>query len=81
MQQQVMITREDLDRLRRFIDMQAKSLFIQVEELRERIDAMEPLRPVPKGRKETLDKIVENLANKVNFLEDKLRNARKHNES
>lgn len=76
---QVMITKEDLDRLRRFVDMQAKSLFIQVEQLRERIDAMEPLRPLPKGRKETLDKVVENLANKVNFLEAQLRNATKRN--
>jgi len=80
MQSNNIATKEDLDRLRRFIDMQSKSLFIQVEELRERINKLEPNRPIPQGRKEAIDKIVENLANKVLFLEKKL-NAADRNES
>jgi len=66
------VTQQDFERYKRFVTMQAQSLFAQIEQLRDRIEHMEPIKPIPKRRKEMLDRIVEDLASKVSFLEGQL---------
>ena len=72
------VTQEDLNRLRRFIDFQAKSLFIQIDDLREKVKELEPIQPIPKKRREVLDKQIDNLNNKISFLETELNKMKKN---
>lgn len=66
------ISRIEFDRYKKFQNMQASSIFIQIEQLKTYIKQAIPVKPIPKEKRETLDKIVPKLQQKLNFLEVEL---------
>jgi hypothetical protein len=63
------INRAEFERYKRFITMQYQSMFMLIEELKEKVKNIEPLKPIPRGRREMLDKQIDNIFKKLNFLE------------
>lgn len=64
------ITRAEFERYKRFITMQYQSMFMLIEDLKEKLKSIEPLKPIPRGRREMLDKQIDNIFKKLNFLEN-----------
>lgn len=73
------ITREEFNQYRRFQDMQAQSIFIQIEQLKNYIRRVVPMKDIPKQRREALDRIVTKMNQKINFLESEVKNLKKIN--
>ena len=72
MQAQDFISRYEFERYKRFVTMQYQSVFLLLDDLQEKIKLIEPLKPMPRGRREVLDKQIDNIFKKMNFLEANL---------
>ena len=66
------VNKEEFEQYKRFVSMTWQSVFLQIEDLKAAVRAVIPNRPIPQGRKEVLDKQVENLSNKMRFVEQEL---------
>lgn len=69
MQAQDYISRYEFERYKRFVTMQYQSIFLLLEDLKDKVRMIEPTKPIPRGRREVLDKQIDNIFKKLNFLE------------
>jgi hypothetical protein len=69
MQAQDFISRHEFERYKRFVTMQYQSIFLLLEDLKDKVRMIEPTQPIPRGRREVLDKQIDNIFKKLNFLE------------
>ena len=69
MQAQDFISRQEFERYKRFITMQYQSIFLLLEDLKDKVRQIQPMKPIPRGRQEVLDKQIDNIFKKINFLE------------
>ena len=66
------ITTEDMDRYLKFFRFQGQSMFYQIEELRNRLQKMEPPKPINIPKRQFMEKQIKHLQERVKFLESKI---------
>ena len=71
------VTRQEFNNYKRFVTMQANSLFVQIEQLKSYIRQVLPMKEMPKQKREMLDKIVSNMGTKIQYLESQVREFQK----
>jgi len=71
------ITREEWDRYKRFRTEQAKTLLLQLEDIKRRIDALSPKQQLAPQTRDLLDKQVEKAFQKLAFIEHEIINLKK----
>jgi len=66
------VTWGEFERYKKFISMQAASLFLEIEIMKDKMRSIESIKPIPKARRDSLDIMVRKMSDKINFLEKSL---------